>query len=223
MLTLGNKNYKIDVNVTETSAAVDGGFFGEVRLLHGELFSMRIKNVQTEESTVVTSENQWEKVSVSENDGSVDLVFKNPEGIKNIIVTVTAKHDSNGVRWVVDVANDSDVYTVMETTYPTPKMAGDYLNYFIPYKAGVVIPDATNKVSSAGHYYPHWGFCMQFFAVYGKQNGIYIGIEDGEAASKRFTYESGNGKCKLKAEFFGIGASLPANSFTFWGFTVYCR
>ena len=217
MLIFESKNYKVEINVTENSAAVEGGFFGEVSLLHSELFSLRVKNTQTNESTVVTSENHWEKISIAKSAESVDLVFKNPEQFENISVTVTAKLNPDGIRWLVDVTNDNNVYSVMEVTYPTPKMTGDYLNYFIPYKAGVVIPDATNKVSSAGHYYPHWGFCMQFFAVYGKQNGIYIGFEDGEAASKRFTYASGNGECTLKAEFFGIGASLPANSFTLWG------
>lgn len=217
MLNLKGSNFEVNINKTVHSAFIESGRFGDVKLLSSPIFSMRLKRLNDGESLILNSQNIWGKVKVIKNPSGYDFCFKSPEGIADVSVFVKAKVSDIGVRWSVEVTNGNNVYSVMEVTYPTPKMTGDYLNYFIPYKAGVVIPDATNKVSGAGHYYPHWGFCMQFFAVYGKQNGIYIGIEDGEAASKRFTYASGNGECTLKAEFFGIGASLPANSFTLWG------
>ncbi len=217
MLTLSGNNFDVNIEVNDHSAFICGGHFGEVGLLTAPVFQMRIKNLADGKSVSVSSLSEWEKVVLLKKAEGCDLVFKNPLGIADLTVFVTAKPSDLGIRWSVEVANDNSEHSVMETTYPTPKMTGDYLDYFVPLKSGVVIPDATRTAQSFERVYPHWGYCMQYFAVYGKKNGIYIGIEDGKAASKRFTYETGNGECRLKAEFFGIGASLPANSFTLWG------
>ena len=217
MLNLKGSNFEVNINTNEHSAFIESGRFGDVKLLSSPIFSMRLKRLNDGESLILNSQNIWGKVKAVKNPSGYDFCFKNPEGIADVSVFVKAKVSDIGIRWSVEVANDNAEFSCMEANYPTPKMTGDYLDYFVPLKSGVVIQDATNKKSSFERVYPHWGYCMQYFAVYGKQSGIYIGIEDGKAASKRFTYETGNGECKLKAEFFGIGASLPANSFSLWG------
>lgn len=217
MLKLNGKNFEVDIDMTEHSGRICGGSFGEVKLLSSPLFEMRVKNLSVGGSRQISSFSRWEQVSVSKKFDNFDICFKNPEGLKDIAVNMTAKLSDFCIRWSVEVVNNNAEHSVMEATYPTPQMTAEYLDYFVPLKAGVVIPDATRTVQRFERVYPHWGYCMQYFAVYGRRDGIYIGIEDGKAASKRFTYETGNGECKLKAEFFGIGASLPANSFSLWG------
>ena len=214
MLNIKGNNYEVNINATEHSAMLESGYFGDVILMSSPLFSMRLKRLSDGENLHINSQSNWEKVTVIKSVISYDFCFKNPEGILEISVFVTAKVNGNGIRWSVEVVNDNLEYSCMEANYPTPKMTGEYLDYFVPLKSGVVIENATEKVSGFERIYPHWGYCMQYFAVYGRKNGIYIGIEDGKAASKRFTYETGNGKCSLMAEFFGIGASLSANSFS---------
>lgn len=217
MLNLKGNGFEVRISATEHSTFIEGGYFGEVSLLSAPLFSMRLKCLKDDENLHINSQSNWEKVTVLKNISSYDFCFKNPEGISRLSVFVNAKLSERGIRWSVEIVNDNAEYSCMEANYPTPKMTGEYLDYFVPLKSGVVIENATEKVSSFERIYPHWGYCMQYFAVYGRNNGIYIGIEDGKAASKRFTYETGKGKCLLKAEFFGIGASLPANSFSLWG------
>ena len=217
MITLSGKNFLLNIEVSKNSAAIKSGFFGEVKMLEKSVFRMRVKHLLNDESVILDSLSNWENVSAEKSDSSYIFTFTNPESISGITVSVTAEQDDEGISWSVDVKNHNINYSVMEADYPTPEMTGEYLDYFVPLKSGVVISDATNKVSEFERIYPHWGYCMQFFAVYGKKNGIYIATEDSKAASKRFTYKSGNGKCSLKAEFFGIGASLGANSFSLWG------
>ncbi|MBQ3553139.1 MAG: hypothetical protein IJA08_00430 [Clostridia bacterium] len=211
--TLKMSNYEINVRTDSDGAVIESGNFGEVRLLSEPIFRMRIKNIATGESKHISSESGWGKVRATKRASVTEFCFLTPEKMNDIGVFVEARKLSDGVKWSIEVINNNSDFSVMELTYPTPKMTGEKLDYFIPYWCGRVFDDATNKDFYQDGIYPHWGFCMQYFAIYGKKNGIYIGIEDGEAASKRFECASKDGVCTLNAEFYGIGASLSANSF----------
>lgn len=54
-------------------------------------------------------------------------------------------------------------------------------------------------------------------SMYGKTSGLYIGIEDGRAASKYFTMSAKDKALFAEVKFFAPGASLPHNSFEPWG------
>ena len=214
---LKSRNFCLNINATKNTANIESGTFGEVSLLKAPLFNMRIKRLSNAESCYISSESIWKKIIVNSHEDTTEFIFINPEGISDLSVFVKAKLYDNGILWDIDVANDNDEISVMEISYPTPKMTGEHLDYFIPFHSGKVMKDVLALDFHESWGYPHWSVCMQYFAVYGVKNGIYIGIEDGKAASKRFKYGCKNGICYLDVDFYGIGGSLPANSFKVYG------
>lgn len=217
MFKLTNKYYSVNIDTFEHGATVSNGEFGEIKLLSAPIFDMRIKKLSDNESFLLSSSDGWDSVTVKENNGGLSFCFKKPLGIDDICVFVNATVYDCGINWASEVVNDNSGYSVMDITYPTPKMTGDYLNYFIPQNSGFVLDDAGNRNFSEENFYPSWRISMQYFAVYGRNNGIYIGFEDDKAASKLFKYECKDGNCELTAEFTAIGAGLPANSFRLYG------
>ena len=214
IFVLKNENYSLNINVDDNTARIVSGFFGEVKLLEAPLFNMRIKELSTSESIYITSENKWEKIIVN---NKAEFIFINPEGIADLSVFVKAELYKDGIAWDIETENNNENISVMEISYPAPKMTGEYLDYFIPFNAGKVMKNAVELDFEEMFGYPHGNICMQYFAAYGRKNGIYIGIEDGKGAVKRFKYGCKDGACYMNVDFYGIGASLPANSFKVYG------
>lgn len=215
--TVSNNYYTINIEMFKTGMKLAGGFFGEIKLLEAPIFNMRIKDVEADGNFHISSDGRWKNVQLFDSGHEIELYFENPDDIADISVFINAKLNEKGIIWTAEVINNNQNMSVMEITYPTPIMSSEFLNYFIPMHSGRVLVDCGNRKYSDEGCYPGGKINMQYFAVYGKQNGIYIGFEDSKAASKRFKFSCGDDECKLNAEFFGIGAGLPANSFKAYG------
>ena len=217
MYCITGQNYEVTIRVNDTGAVIENGKFGDARILETPLFCMRLKNIETEENVLVDSSALWESVKGKKIRKSTEFVFENPKGVKDITVFVCAKELDGGIEWTQKVINNNDSLSVMEITYPTPKITGEHMNFFLPIHSGKVIEEAQDKDYAYADYYPHSATCMQFFAMYGKTGGLYIGIEDGRAASKYFTMSAKDQTLFAEVKFFAPGASLPHNSFEPWG------
>lgn len=222
-MKLEGKKYRVELLKTESGIAVVGGFFGEVQLAYNELFRLRVKNVTTGEKRLLTSLDGWGRVDVSENGDETLFVFSSAEACDGITVTVSACADEDGVSFGGGVENHNAEWSAMELSYPTPLVFGDTLDLFVPAENGLEIKNASNAEEFKKYIhgtvipYPSRRMSMQFFAAYGKKSGIYLGFHDGTAAAKEITVSSEQGKIGLLMKFFGIGASLPSNSFSLRG------
>ncbi|MBO5327514.1 MAG: hypothetical protein J6A84_05275, partial [Clostridia bacterium] len=183
MLIKGN-DYLVELVCSDNSAAIGGGHFGEVSLAAAPLFHTRIKNVENGEVLVISSESDWGKVRINHIGHTVDAYFKDPCGISALTIAVKGVCDDKGISWSVEVFNDNPVWSVMKVTYPIPVVQSEHFDLFVPYGSGTVIKDAGNGKYKCHHRYPGGFIVMQYFAAYGENGGIYIGVEDGEGAIK---------------------------------------
>lgn len=217
------RNYRLALSKTESGIAITDGFFGEVQIARGELFKLRMKHAETGEERILTSMDGWEHVDVSEKGDETLFVFSRAAACENIAVTISAAPDEDGISFGGGIQNDNAEWSAMELSYPTPLVSGDALDLFVPAENGLVIKKATDAAEFNKYIhgtvipYPSRRMSMQFFAVYGKESGIYLGFHDGTAAAKETTVSSEDGKIGLSTKFFGIGASLPKNSFDLRG------
>lgn len=210
------EHYHIRLAKEAHGLSISGGNFGEVQLMPSALFHLRLKHLPTGESIHLSSQEGWDQVKIVERPTWVEFSFS-CEKYPNLIVFVKATAARDGLCWSGEVINDNTDLSVMELSYPTPAVTGDSLDYFYPEHAGRVIKDATHREFSKGHHYPGCRVDMQYFAIYGKSGGIYVGIEDGKAATKNFDFRISGGICTAQVDFIGIGASMPANSFPLYG------
>lgn len=217
------RNYRLALSKTESGIAITGGLFGEVQIAHGELFKLRMKHVETGEEIILTSMDGWEGIDVSEKGDKTLFVFSRATACENVIVTINASADKDGISFGGGIQNDNETWSAMELTYPTPTVFGDTLDLFVPAENGLVVKNATNNEDFKKYVhgtvipYPSRRMSMQFFAAYGRESGLYLGFHDGTAAAKEITVSSEQGKIGLLMKFFGIGASLPSNSFSLRG------
>lgn len=211
------KNYLLSVEMYEHGMKIAGGTFGEIKLLPTPIFKMRLKNVKSEENMYVDSTSCWKNVLLKEYENHVDFIFDGLDDVSDVCVIVQAKFSETAVKWTAEVANNNQEFSVMDITYPTPKITASYFNFFLPDNSGVVVEDAGHKIVKDECYYPCWAISMQYFAMYGHNSGIYVATEDAKAANKHFAWVCENDVCELTATFPAIAASLPANSFSVYG------
>ena len=211
---ISGKNYRVKLEYDEHSLCVAGGSFGEISLAENHLFEIRLKNVNDGACKKITSRNAWSKLDVLEYDKGLKLTFSEPDEIKNIAILLNAEYSEAGVLWQTEVINKNPEYSVMDITYPTPKTASDKFSLFLPDGCGIVVADAQDKSYRFNCRYPGGVAVMQYFAIYGKNDGIYIGIEDGKGCVKEFDVKTQNGEANVNATFFGINSSVGANSFS---------
>lgn len=213
---VGGKNFQVKFEVSEHSACIAGGYFGEIDLVKFRMFSATLKNINTNEKIEISSQSFWKAVKVEDNSRYIKFRFAGPENIENVIFVLKGVKGDNNISWSVDVINDNRDWSVMSVTYPTPLMSAEHFDFFIPLTSGRVIKDAGNK----GYYRDsdeEFLVRMHHFAVYGANNGIYIGIEDGKSAVKRFIVEAKDKCADVHVDFFGINGGKPANSFSLYG------
>ena len=217
------KNYQLTFSRTENGIAIAGGFFGEIQIAESELFKLRVKHVKTGEEVTLTSLDGWGSIQVSENENETQFIFSHAATHENLAVTINASADEEGISFGGGIQNDNEEWSAMELSYPTPLVCGDELDLFVPAENGLVIKNATDEESFKKYIhgtvlpYPSRRYSMQFFAAYGKKSGIYLGFHDGTAAAKETTVSSNGGKIGFSTKFYGIGASLPQNSFELRG------
>ncbi len=215
--------YQLTLKWHNQAAWIEKGYFGEVVIGESSLFRAVLKNVSNGEYLEVDSESTWEKVRVKNQGNTRVFYFLNPEGIEELMFVIKGVNEERGISWSVEVINDNKAWSVMEVTYPTPSMAAEYFDLFLPFGSGIVIQNAGKRQYEKLARYPGGigsSACMQYFAVYGKQSGLYIGVEDEEGAVKAFTITTGADQASLTASFYGVNGSQPANSFCAFG---HCR
>lgn len=203
--------------------AIVGGCFGQARLAEHELFSLRMKKVESGEELILTSEAGWGFVDCAEQDNTYTFSFSDCEKCPEVSVTLTAACDGDGISWSGEVKNQNGQWSAMDLTYPMPLVEGKDMDLFVPTEGGQVVKNAADPETFAEQLqekkipYPSRRCSMQFFAVYGEESGIYLGIHDGSAAAKEITLSEREYKLSIEAKFHGIGASLAANSFALRG------
>ena len=214
---IAGKEYQICLECKEQSAWIENGYFGEISIEKSALFCAKVKNIDTGEYKNIYSDSAWENVRVNRHGDTIKLYFTNPEGISKLLFVVSGIYDEVGISWSVEVINDNCKWSVIEVNYPIPLLRASYFDLFVPDGSGIVIENAGKNGYSSQHRYPGGFICMQYYAVYGKNSGIYIGVEDGEGAVKNFKASAGDEQAVIEATFYGINSSAPANSFSLGG------
>lgn len=210
---LKGEGFSVTVDVADSSASFYGSF-GDITLLPTAVFRAGIERISTKEEYQISSESRWKDVSFSEG----ALVFSSPEGCGDITVRLTPETDSKGISWFTEIINRSDEYSVVWVDYPIPTVTADSFNMFVPSCSGRVIADIGNKGFKMKDTYPHHYSSMQYFAYYGKESGIYLGIHDENACMKDFVIEAEGKTSSLTVSFPAIGAGRKNNSFTLGGY-----
>ncbi len=203
--------YKVVLKVKKDGAYLENGRFYGVTLIKTPLFTMRVKDMDGT-SVSVSSDAGWGLVRSEEN----ALVFSDNATAEGITVRIDLCADEEGMTFAIQVANENDALSVMEISYPTPKMQADTYSLFAPIKAGRVWEHAETRHTTEHWEYPQHA-CMQFFAVYTERGGIYLGVEDGTANAKRFAAVCDGSHCHVTANYYAPGGTLPRNAFTVSG------
>lgn len=215
-LLISKEKYQIAFEIDGGKLYISGGQFGELSVLKSPLFSARLKNVSSGEKAFVSSES-FKNISLAEGENHISFTLSNPNGIHGITFNVNGEYTDEYILWTVDVKNENSDYSVMEATYPMPRLSSNYFDLFVPGTCGKVIKDAGTRGYKKREVYPRHRTTMQYYAAYGKVGGIYLGIEDPTGAVKRFNVLAESNELSLTAEFFGINASNAANSFALHG------
>ena len=154
MYKIKGKNYSVNIGCDGHSVTVEGGSFGEITLKKAPLFTARIKNVDNGESVEITSAEPCRDVRVTEYGHVKTFSFIDPRDIPQLSVSVRAVYDELGISWSVDVFNDNSKWSVMEVTYPTPVVASDKFDLFVPDMCGFVVEEAGKSDYAYSRRYP---------------------------------------------------------------------
>ncbi len=209
--------YEIGLEVLSNAAWIENGYFGDISIEKCALFQARIKNVDNGECREIQSDSFWKKIIIKHQKNMIAMYFSDPEGIPELMFVVKGSYDLKGISWSVEVINDNSQWSVMEVTYPIPLLRAEFFDLFMPVACGLVVENAGKREYKVQTNYPGGALCMPYFAVYGKQSGVYIGVEDGEGAVKNFKVIAGEDQVAITAAFYGTNGSMPANSFSAFG------
>ena len=214
--TLKNDYYNVEFEIANNSTCIVGGSFGEMSLIKSTLMTAVLKNVMTGEEFTVSSED-FEKVKAHCYSHSLKVYLSEPNGLKDIVIVITGETEEYGIVWSVDVINDNSGISVMDVSYPLPVICSDHFDMFVPGACGKVIKDAEKKGFDFSGIYPMHQMCMQYFAVYGKNNGVYLGIEDPRGSMKMLGARSKDGIAQITASFYAVNSNCAHNSFSVYG------
>lgn len=210
-------NFSVDIEISENSASICGGFFGEVQVLQSELFFIRIKNVNTNEFVTISSLDVWDSVECAGG----KIVFKNPSGINDITAQINAVLRTDALEWICKVDNKNEEFSVMEISYPVPVVSSKSVSAFVPTTSGRVIKNFDKNSYSENQPYPSMKYSMQYFAYYGENSGIYLGVHDEMASSKKYVCDYNYKNLTTKISYYAIGGGEAANSFDAAGKMVW--
>ncbi|MBQ9373083.1 MAG: hypothetical protein IJU03_12975 [Thermoguttaceae bacterium] len=216
LCAIEKERWSLTIATTENGAKFQSGRFGELMVLPTEIFRLRVAD-KSGAISEFTSESEWRSVRLQRADDLVELWFVDPTPCEKIAVMIAGRLDDDGVSWRVEIANDSQEYSVIDATYPIPAVAGDPLNLFAPDRSGRAIMNVGKKGYKSTYSYPNHVASMQYFAYWGEKNGIYLGFHDPDGAMKNFAIDVANGEARLRATFPAIGAGNVANSFSLGG------
>ncbi len=213
-----SENLSLNIVIDKARGYISSGRVGEISLLSSPLFKAEIKNLTTGEKQILSSLNEWENIKVEKKNSKTIFNFTSDD---NLTFIVTLENKNDRLEWQVEVINNSSTLSVMGVNFPTPIVTGDNFSCLIPSQSGMLIEDGKNAFYNYKAVYPSANCTMQFTAIYSLNGGIYIGAEDGEANIKEFNVSLKNGECEVGVYYYGIGASLPKNSFELCGKCVW--
>ena len=210
----GEINFSCDGHSLKT----EGGKLGAFNLAPSSLFDITLKKIGTGETLTLDSSSYWQKISTQKGE-FFTVRFCDPEGIKGLTVTVKARTENDAVVFNVSVNAENDDVSVLNVSYPLPVLTTTNFDLFIPNGCGREIKNAGDRDFCFESVYPGHTVCMQYFAVYDVTGGVYLGIEDGAAATKNFKAVTGGGKAELKVVCHAPNALKAKNSFDLFGET----
>ena len=214
-IILSRTKWSMEISVGEDGVSIAAGKFGGLSVLPSPLFHMQLED-KTGASYNVDASTGWNGVRCIWDETLVKFWLTGPVMFGDITVVVTGRIDDRGISWHTDVINASS-YSVSEISYPVPIVQGKPLHLFSPERCGRLIEDAGEKGYHKRADYPGSNMTMQYFAFWGNEGGIYLGLHDPDACTKHFSVDVAENVGRLELNFPGIGAGEPANSFPLGG------
>ena len=215
-LTMTAEAWSLSLGYSESGVRFAEGRFGDMTVSAGSVFSLSLRDTQGKYINL-TSAAKWATVEVSYDSDTVTIRLSDPSNITGIAVELTGQTDERGISWSSKVVNESETYTVMDMTYPTPEMKGDVINVFLPERSGRMIQNAHEVGCSMTLDYPGHLLSMPYFAYWGEHGGIYLGVHDSAGSMKSFSTNVNRNRVSLTATFPAIGAGNVGNSFEMGG------
>ena len=216
-ISFGKSNLVLEQ--TEGGIAFFGGNLCGLMVESSPFFKLRVKNIKTKESFWINSNENWGLAKIEQN----AVIFKENSLFEDLSVCVNFKTENNSLVFEISVENNNPEISVMDITYPIPTLSADTFNLFYPQASGCVAKDAGKKGLNYKYGYPYHHACMQYFAVYNKNGGVYIGLEDPTASSKIFAVTAGENKANFNLEFCAPNGTKPKNSFKIPGVLRFCE
>ncbi|MBR4949776.1 MAG: hypothetical protein IKZ25_03260 [Clostridia bacterium] len=203
-------NYNLVIRKDEKGVYFEKGNFGEIEVLEGPIFSAVLQN--GEEKRELDSY-FFKNAEIEKKENEIIIYFN----ISEITFIIRGKADNKGISFTSEVINNNENISVTDLTYTTPILFSEKFDLFEPSVCGRVVKDAGKRGYKKRGLYPGDLFCMEYFAVYGEKDGIYLGIEDADAAVKEISIQAGDKKAEFIINSPGINAGNAKNSFTLYG------
>ena len=217
LLTMSAEGWELSMTYSNSGIRFNDGKFGDMAVVGAELFTMTIRDSEGISKTV-TSSSRLSGVTVTYGSDEVVITMSDVGGVEGLTVELTGQGDAKGISWYGKVINESSVCTVMDITYPTPDMKGDVINVFLPERSGRLIENAHIVGSGLELDYPGHLLSMPYFAYWGDNGGIYLGVHDPDGSMKSFFSRVSGVRAVMTAKFPAIGAGNMGNSFELGGY-----
>ena len=213
---LSKPSWSLDISITEHGISFENGHFRDLKIIPSAVFRLHLEDGSGNHFEV-DSQSGWKTVKCLHDDAWIRFWLSESADFGDITVAVTGQPDEKGISWCLDVINDSDTYSVTAISYPTPTLQGSPLHLFVPDCCGRAIMDAGQHGFQGYYDYPGHNMSMQYFAWWGENGGIYLGVHDPDACMKAFSVQANEQIGRLQILFQAIGAGNPANSFSVAG------
>lgn len=191
------------------------------------LTALSVKDLRSGRVESLTSEHDWERVTVTEGAGLLSVTLSRPRGLP-LSVTVTGRAAENdAVEWSVSVINDSPDHSVLSVSYPAVSFRSSAdPALFLPMDSGKVVYNACSREIRNPAVYPS-GFngVVPVYGVYDPEkrtgSGLYAAVHSAAPALKYMNavcFRNGDGYFLFDMPAEGLG--MPANSFRLDGALV---
>ena len=194
-----------------------GGDIKGMKVEPSSLFTVKAKNTVTKEIFWLEGKSGWSKATAETQGDKTLFTLSDNEAFLGLTVKITFKTEGRALLIDTEVENKNDTLSVLDITYPVPTLSCNRFDVFYPQASGCVAKDAGRKGLTYSNPYPHHHACMQYFAAYNEVGGLYIGIEDPTASTKRFIVKAENGRARFNLYFNAVGGGKPKNSFKLAG------
>lgn len=170
-------------------------------------FTLTVKDLESGEDTVLSSDSGWDNVNVLQAGNSLTLSVSGCRISPLIGVSLTVTNDGNRLLLDTVLTNNSGTHTLMQCDYPRLWFDSGKNNFFFfPYGCGEIMPTVNKDGYSSAQSYPSYGASMQYLAMYNKttRRGIYYGLHDKAPAAKKLCFNR-----KAGDKQFCLHAFLP--------------